>query len=113
MPIGSSTFSDLGGAASSLFAGLGAEEQASLQAQGLQITAQGTLITAQGTELNAEALNIQAAGNVAEAETYTLAEKASAVMAISRLCGRAATNLASLSAATITRMVGGDPWTGE
>jgi hypothetical protein len=74
MPIGSSTFSDLGGAVAGVTAGIGAEDQASLQAQGLQITAQGTLITAQGTQLNAEALNIQAAGNVAEAQNYTLAE---------------------------------------
>jgi hypothetical protein len=73
MALGASTFSDAGGAVSGVFAGLSAEDQAALQAQGLQITAQGTLITAQGTQINAEALQTEAAGNLAESENYSLA----------------------------------------
>jgi hypothetical protein len=73
MALSSSTFSDLGGAVSDIFAGLGAKTKADLSAQGLQITAQGTLITAQGTRLNAEALRTKAAGDTAEASNYDLA----------------------------------------
>lgn len=71
--LSASTFSDLGGAVSDIFGGLGAEDKAQLQAEGLQITAQGTLITAQGTELNAEALGIKAQGDLAEASNYDIA----------------------------------------
>lgn len=73
MALGASTFSNLGGAVSDLFAGMGAEDKADLAAQGLQLTAQGTLITAQGTQINAEALRTKAAGDTAESENYDLA----------------------------------------
>lgn len=85
MALSASTFSDLGGAASDLFAGLGAGKKADLQAQGLRLTADGTLITAQGTELNAESLRTKAQGDLAEASNYdiasTLAEANSAYTA--------------------------------
>ena len=48
MKIGSATFSDLGGAVSDIFAGIGAEQSAALKAQGLDIQAQGIQIKAQG-----------------------------------------------------------------
>jgi hypothetical protein len=67
MAIGSTTFTDLGGAVSDLFAGMGAQTQAQLQAQGLQIQAQGTQISA-ASEL------LQAQGNLAEGQEYQLAE---------------------------------------
>jgi hypothetical protein len=73
MALSQATFSDLGGAVSGIFSGIGAEDQAALQAEGLQITAQGTLITAQGTQINAEALGIKAQGDLAEASNYDLA----------------------------------------
>lgn len=73
MALSSSTFSNLGGAVSDIFAGFGAKEKADLQAQGMRITAQGTLITAQGTRLNAEALRTKASGDLAEASNYDLA----------------------------------------
>jgi hypothetical protein len=73
MAFGSSTISDIGGAASDLFAGLGAEAQGALQAEGLQITAQGTRISAQSTELGAEGLRIKASGDLAEAGNYDIA----------------------------------------
>jgi hypothetical protein len=67
MAIGPTTFTDLGGAVSDLFAGMGAETQAQLQATGLQIQAQGTQISA-ASEL------LQAQGNLAEGQEYGLAE---------------------------------------
>lgn len=73
MAASSSTFSNLGGAASDLFAGLGAADKASLSAQGMRLTAEGTLITAKGTRLNAEGLRTKATGDLAEAENYDLA----------------------------------------
>jgi hypothetical protein len=57
--LSSSTFTDIGGAVSDLFAGLGAQTQASLKAQGLDIQAEGT--------------ELQAEGNLTEAQNYTLA----------------------------------------
>ena len=85
--ISNTTFSDLSGAATDLFAGFGAQTQANLKAQGLQITAegtligaqgtqltaQGTIITAEGTELGAQELRIKAQGDTAEATGYDLA----------------------------------------
>jgi|SRR6185312_1198168 len=73
MAISNATFSDISGAVSDIFAGMGAADKAALQAQGLRITAQGTLITAQGTRLNAESLRTKAAGDIAEASNYDLA----------------------------------------
>lgn len=73
MALGTSTFSDIGGAVSDIFAGMGAKDKADLAAQGLQLTAQGTLITAQGTRLNAEALRTKSQGDLAEAGNYDLA----------------------------------------
>jgi len=73
MTFGSSTFSNLGGAASDLFAGLGASEKGALQAQGLRITASGTRIGAQSTRLSAEGLRIKAQGDLAEASNYDIA----------------------------------------
>jgi hypothetical protein len=67
------TFNDLGGAASDLFAGLGANAKGALQAKGLQITAAGTRIGAQGTRLSAEGLRIKAQGDLAEAGNYDIA----------------------------------------
>jgi hypothetical protein len=67
------TFSDLGGAASDLFAGLGAGAKGALQAQGLRLTAQGTRIGAQGTRLSAEGLRIKAGGDLAESGNYDIA----------------------------------------
>jgi hypothetical protein len=67
MAIGPTTFTDLGGAVSDLFAGLGASTQAQLQAQGLQIPAEGTTISS-------EAELLQAQGNIAEGQEYTLAQ---------------------------------------
>jgi hypothetical protein len=71
--ISSTTFSDLGGAASDLFAGLGASAQGSLQAQGLQITAAGTRISAASTRLSAQGLRTKAQGDLAEAGNYDIA----------------------------------------
>jgi hypothetical protein len=65
--------SNIGGAVQGVFAGIGAEQQGALQAEGLQITAQGTLITAQGTQINAEALGLKAEGDLAEASNYDIA----------------------------------------
>jgi hypothetical protein len=67
------TFSDLGGAASDLFAGFGANAKGALTAKGLQITAAGTRIGAQGTRLSAEGLRIKAGGDLAEASNYDIA----------------------------------------
>ncbi len=73
MALSSSTFSDLGGAVSDLFAGFGAQDKGALQAQGMRITAQGTRITAQGTRISAESLRTKAQGDLAEASNYDLA----------------------------------------
>lgn len=70
MALGASTISDIGGAASDLFAGLGASAKGALQAQGLQITAQGTRISAQSTQLSADSLRIKAQGDLAESSEY-------------------------------------------
>jgi hypothetical protein len=56
MAFGPSTITDLGGAASDLFAGMAAQTQAQLKAQGLDIQAQGEL---------AESQNYDLAGNLA------------------------------------------------
>jgi len=73
MALGQSTFSDLGGAVSDLFAGFGATAAADLKAQGLMIGAYGTQIGAQGTVLQAQGLRIKAQGELAEAGEYDLA----------------------------------------
>jgi hypothetical protein len=73
MALSSSTFSDIGGAASDLFAGLGASAKGGLQAQGLRITAAGTRITADSTRLTADSLRTKARGDIAEADNYDLA----------------------------------------
>lgn len=70
MAVSNSTFTSLGGAASDLFAGFGAQAQGALQSQGLQITAQGTRISAQSTELGADSLRIKAQGDLAESDNY-------------------------------------------
>lgn len=70
MAIGASTFSDLGGAASDLFAGFGASDKGALQASGLRITAQGTRISADSTRLSAQGLRLKAQGDLAEAGNY-------------------------------------------
>lgn len=51
MALGASTFSNLGGAVSDLFAGFGATTNANLQAQGLRIKAQGDLAEGQEYDL--------------------------------------------------------------
>jgi hypothetical protein len=71
--LSNATFSNLGGAAADLFAGLGASDKGALQAQGLRLTAQGTRIGAQGTRLTAEGLRIKAGGDLAEASNYDAA----------------------------------------
>ena len=53
MALGASTFSDLVGAASDLFAGFSASSKADLQAQGLRIKAQGDLAEASNYDLAA------------------------------------------------------------
>lgn len=73
MAVSNSTFSDLAGAASDLFAGMGASAKGALQAQGLQITAAGTRISAQSTRLSAEGLRLKAGGDLAEAQNYDMA----------------------------------------
>lgn len=73
MALGASTISDIGGAASDLFAGLGASAKGALQASGLQITAQGTRISAESTRLSADSLRTKAQGDLAEAGNYDLA----------------------------------------
>jgi hypothetical protein len=73
MALSSSTFSDIGGAASDLFAGLGASAQGALQAKGLNITASGTRISADSTRLSADSLRTKAQGDLAEASNYDLA----------------------------------------
>lgn len=70
MALSASTFSDIGGAASDLFAGLGASAKGALQAQGLNITAQGTRISADSTRLSADSLRIKAQGDLAESSQY-------------------------------------------
>jgi hypothetical protein len=72
---GASTFSNLGGAVTDLFAGIGAMQKGALQAQGLQITAQGTRISAASTRLSAESLRTKAQGDLAEAGNYDLASE--------------------------------------
>lgn len=71
--LSSSTFSNVGGAVSDLFAGFGAEERGDLQAKGLNITAAGTRISAQSTRLSAQGLRIKAQGDIAEATNYDAA----------------------------------------
>jgi hypothetical protein len=71
--LSSSTFSNIGGAASDLFAGFGASAKGGLDAAGLRIQAQGTRIGADSTRLNAEGLRIKAQGDLAEAHNYDLA----------------------------------------
>jgi hypothetical protein len=73
MALGPNTFSDIGGAASDLFAGFGASAKGALQAQGLRITAQGTRISAAGTRISAQSLRTKAQGDLAEASNYDLA----------------------------------------
>jgi hypothetical protein len=84
MALSDSTFTNLGGAVSGIFAGFAAETQASLTAQGLNIQAYGTLtqsqlqaqgldISAAGTRTTAQGLVIKAAGDVAEGQEYDLA----------------------------------------
>ena len=87
MAIDQTTFSDLGGAVSDLFAGMGASDNANLkaqsdliQAEGIQTSANGTRIQAQGTQIqsqgiaiSADLLRLQAQGDLAEASEYDLA----------------------------------------
>lgn len=73
MALSNQTFSDIGGAASDLFAGLGASAKGKLQADGLRLQASGTRISAQSTRLSAEGLRTKAQGDLAEAGNYDLA----------------------------------------
>jgi hypothetical protein len=73
MAIGASTISDVGGAVSDLFAGMGAQDKGVLQQQGLDIQAEGTQIGAESTEITAESLRTKAQGDIAEAQNYDLA----------------------------------------
>ncbi len=66
MPIGADTFTNLGGAVTDLFAGLGAQTAANLKAQGIDIEALGT-------DISAESLRLKSAGDIAEATQYELA----------------------------------------
>ncbi|MBR0936684.1 hypothetical protein [Bradyrhizobium jicamae] len=76
MAIGASTFSDLGGAVSDLFAGFGASAQANLKAQSLQLQAQGDL---------AEASNYDLASTLAsQNEAYTKTSTAIQQMQLER-----------------------------
>jgi hypothetical protein len=82
--LANSTFTNLGGAVSDIFAGFGAKAQADLAAQGLTIQAFGTRqqtalqkqgmdISAQGIETQATGLRIKAQGDIAEGQEYDLA----------------------------------------
>jgi hypothetical protein len=84
LDLSNSTFTNLGGAVSGIFAGFAAETQASLTAQGLNIQAYGTLtqtqlqaegmdISAAGVRSQAAGLRIKAAGDIAEGTEYDLA----------------------------------------
>jgi hypothetical protein len=73
MKVGASTFSNLGGAVSDLFAGFGAQTAADLKAQGIHLSAYGTRIGAAGTMLQAAGLRVKAGGDIAEAGEYDLA----------------------------------------
>lgn len=73
MALSSSTFSNLGGAASDLFAGLGASAKGKLSADALRMNAQSTRIGAGSTRLTAESLRTKARGDLAEADNYDLA----------------------------------------
>jgi hypothetical protein len=73
MAISSSAISGIGGAASDLFAGFGAQDKGALQAAGLRITAQGTRISAASTRISAQGLRTKAQGDLAEASNYDLA----------------------------------------
>jgi len=66
MAIGPDTFTNLGGAVTDLFAGLGAQTAANLKAQGIDIEALGT-------DISAESLRLKSAGDIAEATQYELA----------------------------------------
>lgn len=73
MALSVSTFSNLGGAVSDLFAGLGAGAKGKLSADALRINAQSTRIGASSTRLTAESLRTKARGDIAEADNYDLA----------------------------------------
>jgi len=73
MALSSTTFSDIGGAVSDIFAGFGAQAQGALQRQGLDITAAGTDISAESTQITAQSLRTKAQGDIAEAQNYDLA----------------------------------------
>jgi hypothetical protein len=66
----SSTFTNLGGAVSDLFAGLGATTQANLKAQGLNLNAQGLRLKAQGDLAEGQEYDL-ASGLAAANEAYT------------------------------------------
>jgi hypothetical protein len=70
MTLSTATFSSLGSSVSDIFAGIGAQKQGALQAEGLDIQAQGTQISSQSTQITAQGLRTQAAGNIAEATEY-------------------------------------------
>ncbi len=73
MALSSSTFSNLGGAATDLFAGLAAGQKAKMTADGQRIQAEGTEISAASTRITAESLRTKAQGDIAEATNYDLA----------------------------------------
>jgi hypothetical protein len=67
MATSATTFSDLGGTVSDLFAGLGATTAADLKAQGIDIEAAGT-------EISAQAAILQSQGDISEEQEYNLAQ---------------------------------------
>ena len=73
MALSGSTFSDVAGAVSDIFAGFGAQDKGSLAQQGLDIQAEGTQIGAESTEITAESLRTKAQGDIAESQNYDLA----------------------------------------
>ena len=73
MALSSTTFSDLGGAFSDLFAGEGEYAKGTMQQQGYDIQAQGTEISAESTEITAQSLRTKVQGDIAEAQNYDLA----------------------------------------
>ncbi len=73
MALSNTTFSNLGGAVSDIFAGFGAYAQGDIQQQGMNLQAQGTRISAESTAISAEGLRTKAQGDIMEAQNYDLA----------------------------------------